>query len=128
MVFPNKSTPHAVRSSSTLTAANVAGTVFSIDEHNYLAIQVVYTKGDETSMQLRIESSIDGGVTYAQQVAESASAGVITVSLAERTFTVTGNYWVVITPIKGDLIRISARATAGTPTGTLALQAITGWA
>lgn len=105
----------------------MAGTIFSSDEHNYLGILVQYTKGDETSLQVKVESSIDAGVTYGQQTAESVSGGTSTVSLLERSFAATGNYWIVISPMKADTIKISAKATGGTPTGTLTVSAITGW-
>lgn len=127
MVFPNKSIPHIVRAVAVPTASYVAGTVFSTDEHNFLGIFVEYTKGDETSLQLKIESSIDGGATYAQQTAEATSGGTVTVTLAERTFVGTGNYWVIVTPIKAYQIKISVKTTAGTPTGTVGVRAITGW-
>lgn len=124
MFSPNKS-KHTVRSSSTLTSSYVAGTVFSSDEHNTLGILVQYTKGDETSMQMKVESSIDGGTTYGQQTVEAAAGGTITPSLAERTFSASGNYWVLISPFKADTVKISVKATDGTPTGTCALTAMT---
>lgn len=128
MVFPNKSKPHLVKAIATaITGSYVAGTIFSTDEHNFLGILVEYTKGDESSIQIKVESSIDGGVTYGQQVAESASGGAITTTLAERTLAATGNYWIVISPIKADTIKISSKSTSGTPTGTSKISAITGW-
>lgn len=127
-MFQANKSKHTVRASAALTGSYVAGTAFSVDEHNFLGILVDYTKGDETSMQLKIESSIDGGTTYGQQVAEATSGGTITPSLAERTFSATGKYWVVVHPLKADAIKISAKATGGTPTGTLAVSAVTGWA
>lgn len=127
MFFPNKSRPHIVRAVAVATSSYVAGTVFSSDEHNCLGILVKYTKGDETSLQVKVESSIDAGTTYGQQTAESASGGTITVSLAERTFTATGNYWITITPFKADTVKISSKMTGGTPTGTVGIDAMTCW-
>ena len=128
MIIPNKSYPHNVKALATaITGSYIAGNIFSTDEHNFLGILVEYTKGDETSIQLKIESSIDGGTTYGQQVAESASGGAITTTLAERTLVGTGNYWITISPIKADTIKISSKATGGSPTGTSKITAITGW-
>lgn len=127
MIQPNKSKPHIVRASATLTGSYVAGNVFSCDEHNTLGVLVEYTKGDETSMELKIESSIDEGTTYGQETVEASSGGTITVSLAEREFTASGNYWIVISPIKADIIKISVKATGGTPTGTAEVNAQTSW-
>jgi hypothetical protein len=128
MIFPNKSVPHLVKAVATaITGSYVAGTIFSTDEHNFLGILVEYTKGDESTLQIKVESSIDGGTTYGQQTAEVATGGAIATTLAERTLTGTGNYWIVINPIKADTIKISSKATGGTPTGTSKITAITGW-
>lgn len=127
MFKPNKSKPHIVRAVSVPTSSYVSGNVFSIDEQNFLGLLVRYTKGDETSLQLKIEISSDGGTTYDQESAESVSGGTSTVSLLERSFAATGNYWIDIYPVKGDLVRISAKATGGTPTGTVGISCISGW-
>ena len=126
MFFPNKST-HNVRDVAIGTASYVAGTVFSSDEQNTLGILVQYTKGDETSLEVKVESSIDAGTIYAQQTVESATGGTITVSLAERQFIATGNYWIVIHPFKSDTVKISVKMTGGTPTGTVGIDALTCW-
>jgi hypothetical protein len=123
MITANKST-HVVRASAVLTGTYVAGTVFSTDEHNAIGILVNYTKGDETTLELKIESSIDGGTTYAQQTVESATGGVITATAAERQFTGTGKYWVLVHPFKADTVKISVKATGGTPTGPCAVSAL----
>lgn len=127
MLFPNKSTPHTVRETAAPTSSYVAGTVFSMDEHNYLGVLVKYTKGDETNIKIKIESSVDGGTTYGQQVTQNASGGNVDVDLAVYTFDVTGNYWITVSPMKADTVKISVLATAGTPTGTVGIDAITAW-
>jgi hypothetical protein len=126
MIIPNKSVPHLVRASSALTDTYVAGTVFSTDEHNTLGMLVEYTKGTENYLEIKIESSIDGGATYGQQTTESISSGVITSDAATHRFTATGNYWVVVTPIKAGVIKISSRGN-GTVTGTAKITAETSW-
>ncbi|MBX4181720.1 hypothetical protein KW807_02555 [Candidatus Parcubacteria bacterium] len=132
MFFPNKSVPHEVFATGTvITGSYVAGNVFSVDEQNVLGILVRYTKGNESSLELKVESGVpvdaDGTIAYGQQVAETATGGSIAVALAERTFTASGNYWVLISPIKSYKIKISAKATGGGPTGTYSVHAITGW-
>lgn len=127
MVFPNKSKPHVVRAVAVPTSSYVAGTVFSSDEQNCLGVLVKYTKGDETSLEVKIESSVDAGTTYGQQTTEIATGGSIAVALAERTFTATGNYWVLVNPFKADTVKISVKATGGTPTGTAGIDAFTCW-
>lgn len=133
MIFPNKSIPHVVRAAAVTTTSYVAGTVVTIGEHNMIGIQVSITKNDETSFQFKVESSVDGGVTFGQQVTLSASGG--TTTLAPQEYSITGAslaasqvFTFIITPIKGDQIKISTKSTGGTPLGTVAITCITGWA
>lgn len=127
-IFNTGKSLHTVRASSVLTSSYVAGTVFSMDIQNFLGIELIYTKGDETSCEVKLETSTDGGTTYQQQIVETpASSGEIALALGYRKMTATGTYSVVVSPIKADMVKISAKATGGTPTGTLAIKAITSW-
>lgn len=132
MFFPNKSKPHIVRAAAATTTSYVAGTVVSIDEANAIGVEITIVKNDETSFEFKVESSIDGGTTYGQQVTLSASGG--TVTLTPGIYTITGAsiaatqvITFIITPIKGDVVKISTKSTGGTPTGTVAIKCITGW-
>lgn len=128
MLAPIKKSKHTILDEHTLTDSYVDGLVFSTDEQNYLGIQVAYEKGAEDSLDLKIESSIDGGLTYASQVSEGvATSGSIPVDEASRNFTVSGNYWIVITPIKADAVRVSVKANGDSPDGTVTVKAVTGW-
>jgi len=134
-MLPLKGSVKTVRASAVLTSAYVAASVITVDEHNFLGINLAYTKGDETSMSMKVEVSTDGGTTWYQQTTETVSGGEISVALGERKYTATGNYSTVVSPIKvpssdtsdkGQL-RVSFKATGGTPTGTVAAELITGW-
>jgi len=135
-MLPLKGSVQAVRASAVLTGAYVPATVVSVDEHNFLGVNLFYTKGDETSMQMKIEVSTDGGTTYYQQTTETNSGGAVTVALAERTYSATGKYSTTVFPIKvptsvstgKGIVRVSFKATGGTPTGTVAAEIVTGWA
>ena len=116
-----------VRAVSTLSAAYVAGTIFSIDRKNNVGIEVIYTKGDETSASLKVEVSNDGGTTWIQQDAQSTSGGTVSESLAVHQFTATGNYALVVNPVIAQLMKISVLATGGTPTGTMGVRAVPTW-
>lgn len=116
-----------VRAVSTLSAAYVAGTIFSIDRKNNVGIEVIYTKGDETSASLKVEVSNDGGTTWIQQDAQSTSGGTVSESLAVHQFTATGNYALVVNPVRAQLMKISVLATGGTPTGTMGVRAVPTW-
>lgn len=124
-------TPYAkqlltVRAVTVLTGAYVAGTIRSFDRQNYLGILVKYTKGDETSLNLKVESSGDAGFTYGQQTTQTTSGAIVSNALAQYDFTVTGNYWIVINPFLADTVKISVKATGGTPTGTVGVDILTG--
>ena len=116
-----------VRTLATLTGAYVAGTVFSIDRKNNVGIEIIYTKGDETNASVKVEVSNDGGTTWIQQDAQAVSGGTVTESLAVHVFAATGNYALVINPVRAQLMRISTLATGGTPTGTMAIKAVPTW-
>lgn len=118
---------HTLRASAVLTGAYVASTVFSVDQDNFLSIIVSYTKGDENSMEMKIEGSPDGTL-YARQAAESTTGGTTTVSLDERKFSATGIYAIEVYPVRAKTVKVSLKATGGTPTGTCALTASHSWA
>lgn len=123
---------HAVRATMAsplvLTASYVAGTVFTMGDKNTLGIIIKYTKGDETSMQMKVEVSNDDGTTYGQEIAENVSGGTVTVSAAERSFSATGIHAFHIYPVRATHVKISVKATGGTPTGTCAITAHPSWA
>lgn len=134
-MLPLKKEKRVIRSSAVLTASYVAATIITIDEHNFFGVNVAYTKGDETSMQMKIEVSTDGGTTWFQQQTESTSGGTITVAAAERSYSATGNYSTIVYPIKVPTsdtadqgqVRVSFKATGGSPTGTVAAESVIGW-
>lgn len=132
MFLPNKSVPHIVRTTLAPTTSYVAGTVVGVDEANMIGIQVTYVKGDETSIEMKVESSIDAGSTFGQQVTQSSSGGTVTLTPGIYTMTAasaaaTQIFNFIINPIKADQVKISFKSTGGTPTGTIACKAITGW-
>lgn len=126
-MFPISKKLYTPRAVAVGTSSYVAGTVFSLDTENFVGVNVLYTKGDETSLQVKLEISIDGGATFAQQETETISGGTITATLAERSYSTTGNYAFTVSPVKGDQIKISVKMTGGTPTGTVGIQAISSW-
>jgi len=122
------SQPFIVRSLSQVSTSYVAGTAFSMDAHNAIGLEIIYAKGTETSLEVKLEVSNDGGMTYAQQAAESTSGGTITCSLAERTITSTGTYSVLVQPVRARLARVSTKATYGTvSTGSCTIKAYPLW-
>ncbi len=138
MIFPNKSAysagqPFVIKATTTLTASYVAGTVASFDEHNAIGLEITYVKGDETSMEIKVEDSIDGGTVYGQEVAKATSGGTTTVTPNEYSFTAasmasTQIMSLLITPVKGDHVKVSFKKTGGSAPGTVAIRAMFAWA
>jgi len=123
---PFSKSDHLVRAVGALTGAYVAGNVVSMDRQNYVGILVRYVKGDKTSLNVIVESSIDEGATFGRQATLTTSGGIVSVALSQYDFVATGNYWIVISPMLVDRVRISVRATGGTPTGTVGIDLVAG--
>lgn len=125
-----------VAAATVLTAVYVAGTIVSNDEANALCLEIIYTKGNETSIQVKVEGTNDttpaSGSNWYQQVTQSAAGGTVTVTPAIYSMTAASaaavqKWTLIINPVKGSGFRISVQATGGTPTGTYSIQAFTGW-
>lgn len=120
-----------------LTLGYVAGAIISTDEANALCVDLTYTHGDETSIQVKVESTNDSGTltntsNWYQQVTQTASGGTATITPAIYSMTAAGlpttqKFTFIINPIKGTGFRVSVQATGGTPTGTYSVQAYTAW-
>lgn len=120
--------PFPVQSVYLAATTYTAGTVFSMDTHNAIGMEIIYAKGNETSMEVKVEVSNDGGTIYSQEVAESISGGTITTSLANRTFSASGNYSILLTAVRGNLVKISSKTTYGTvSTGSVTIRAYPLW-
>lgn len=136
-MFPMKASKTTIASAVTLTGSYVPATLVSMDEQNSIGINVNYAKGDETTMQMKIEVSTDGGTTWYQQTTEGISGGTITVTAGERSYTGTGKYATIVYPIKvaapssgvtPGLVRISFKATGSSGSaGTVSAEATVGW-
>lgn len=126
-----------VAASTLLTSSYVAGAIISTDEANALCIDIVYAKGDETSIQIKVEGTNDTGTlnsssNWYQQITQSASGGTITIapgiySMVATSAATVQNFTILINPVKGTGFRISVQATGGTPTGTYSINGYTGW-
>lgn len=88
-----------------------------------LVIEAVYSKGDETSCEIKVQFSptVDFSTAFEQTVAANSS-GEYTLSPINYKLTASGNLLIPITNY-GYYWRVQAKATGGTPTGTLALTA-----
>lgn len=131
-----KGSAQVIANAVTLTDTYVPATIVSIDEQNFLGLLIKYTKGNETTLTVKVDVSVDNGTTWYQQTVDTPTAGAISVAAAERTYTGTGNFATSIQPVKVPMmpsgafqgqIRVSYKGTGGTPSGTLTITATVGW-
>jgi len=115
--------PITIRDSAVLTGSYVAGTVINTGgQFNQLVLNMFYTQGSLTSLQIKVEFSADN-VTFVQETFQSISGGTATETQGEHTFTGTGNFSINIPNVQ-KFIKVSAKGT-GTVTGSsLSIQAI----
>lgn len=113
-----------LRASAVLTGDYVASTNHVLVKGFATAsFTLVYTKGDEDSVQIKFERSNDGGTTWyplAYKAAQSGGVAAISVDVAQMTATQS----VTLPPMSvlgAALLRTSQKATNGSPTGTLAV-------
>lgn len=141
MIFPNTTGIKVLKATTPLTTSYVVATVMSAGpqgEHNALGLLVTYTKGDETSIDIKVESTNDptdtasGSVNWYQQVTQNTSGGATTLAPANYSMTSASaatvqNFTIIISPVKGTMYRISVKCTSGSSVGTYSLNAILGW-
>lgn len=116
-----------VRAEAILTTGYVSGTIIKDCENfNQLMIYWKFTKGSLTSFQIKVEFSFDG-VTYHQEISESISSGVATMSPEHHIYT-PGNdlNGVLSIPIKCSKIKISAQGNGTVTSSSLKIDAIIG--
>ena len=114
-----------IRPDTVLTNSYVVGNIRKVTTYGQATIYVKYVKGDETSMQVKIEFSPDDGGTFYQDTEYVYAGGVDTGTPKVVTFTATGNYRIPIIVTDEDL-RISVKATGGTPNGLAQVDAYLG--
>lgn len=110
-----------------LTASYQSVTI-SLDEPNFVGININYTKGSETNLQVKIEAQSGTDTNFYQETSESVSAGTVTVSSVVRQYGASGLYSTVKSPIKADKIKISFLGNSvSTGPGTVSISLLSGW-
>jgi len=111
----------SIRDEAILTTGYVASTVIeNLQQYNEIVLYNYFTKGSLTSLNVKIESSIDG-VTYASETNMSVSGADITLEKAVYNTTETGNFKIAI-PISANYVKVSYQG-VGTVTSSL-LEAV----
>jgi hypothetical protein len=123
---PDTSGDAELRAVAVLTSSYVATTnAVNAKGWPYVTFKIVYTKGDETTAQMKIEGSSDGGTTWfpiANKATQAAGVAEVSVDVLQLT----GTQSVALPTINRAghaLLRMSVKATGGTPTGTMGVYA-----
>ena len=96
----------------------LAGNEQLVDGATTCYAHLYWTKGDETSIELKAEFALRSGGTQAQEVSTSTLAGVSTVTIREYTFSTATDNVIIPIRIQGRYVNIFIKASGGTPTGT----------
>jgi len=115
----------AIRDAAILTTGYVAGTVLhDVEPYNQLQLAVLYTKGSLTSLQIKIEFSIDG-TNYVQETSMAVSTGTSTGTPTVHHFAPAGNQnYLLEIPIACSMIKVSAKGTGTVTSSSLTLNAV----
>lgn len=138
MIFPDRTTVNwqVIAANTTLTSSFVPGTLISTDEGNALCLDFIYIKGDETSIQIKVEGTNEINASSAsnwyQQVTSTASGGTVTIAPASYSMTAasaaaTQKFTILVNPVKGTAFRVSVQCTGGSVVGSISCQAYMGW-
>jgi len=117
-VYPN------IRAAAILTTQYVAATVIEAFQKNQLIIDLFFTKGSLTSLDVKVETSWNN-IDYTQITGGSLSMGVTTTSLGTYNMTATGNYQIAL-PIMTRYIKISAQGNGTVTSSSLQINAAVG--
>lgn len=119
---------YGIRSAAILTNSYVEATTLGPNElvegQNQLEVYVSFTLGSLTSLQIKVEYSANN-IDFFQETFYSVSGGTATGTLAEFSYSATGNYKLSI-PIKDRYIKISAKGTGTVTSSSLTLNAVIG--
>lgn len=106
-----------IRAAAVLTTAYVASSAIQVDDRNQINLLVSFTVGSSTGCKIIIEvRDEDSSTWYQTQAASVSAAGLVTLTPAEYTKTITDDF-VISLPVAYYEIRVSALAlTSGTGT------------
>ena len=108
---------YPVRAAAVLTTSYVEGTVVpECHQFNQLVIEVDYTQGSLTSLQIKVEFSRDGG-TFRRELNVATSGATNTLTPSEYSYSGGDGSFDILLPIDCNEIKISAKGT-GTVTGS----------
>lgn len=120
-----KLTTHTAAGGALTGSYVAAGSVMSGHGYDQICLLLAWTKGDETSMELKVEFSDSEDFAAADTYrdgSESVAAGVSTVTAKEYKLDTASKNVMIRVDCPGLYWKASVKATAGTPTGTYGLK------
>lgn len=132
---PSKITPNLVLKADSALTSGYAGWTSDwfpvLGRWSRASVLLTWTLGDETSMQVVLETSDDATNAITDDIDGAATAGAVTVSplvltYTKANYTTTGRIRRRLDVSDVRYFRVKAKATGGTPTGTLAAAVVCG--
>lgn len=123
-----------LRAATILTTGYVAATIIDnkqsafegdVPRYNQLIVFIKFILGSLTDARLKVEFSPDGGTTWYQETLKTQSGTTSTDTLLEHSYGGDGNY-VLLLPIKYEMIRISVKGTGTVAGSSMQLDAALG--
>lgn len=115
---PDSATLFQATGTALTGAYALAGAEKRVDGATTAFLHLYWTKGDETSVEVKVEFALRASGTQAQETSGSTAAGVTTISIREYTFSTATDNIIIPIRIQGRFINVYIKATGGTPTGT----------
>ena len=125
MHFP-KTKKTAVRASAVLTGSYVAATTMEeVEDYNQLDLYCYFTLGDLTSLEIKVETSLDNS-NFVQETNLSISGATGTLTKGEFTIATTGNFKISL-PVSAHYVKVSAKGTGTVTSSLLQIDGFLSW-
>lgn len=129
IVHPMDSTPspqsatlfQATGTALTTAYATVGTADVALENVTSLFLRVIYTAGDETSIEVRARYRVRAGGNLTQPTVITSSGATSVIALLEYRFSGTGNYSIPF-GLEGRFVTFEIKATGGTPSGSFGAE------
>ena len=102
-----------------LTGSYVAiGAEMPVENYTTAFLHLYWTKGDETSVQVKAEYALVSGGTTSQPTIVTTSAAESTLAIESYSFSTATDNIIIPFGVNGRYVNLYIKATGGTPTGT----------
>lgn len=101
----------------------LVGVEMQVDGATEANLHLYWTKGDETSVEVKVEFALRSGGTQAQETISTgtSAAGQETVKTRDYSFNTAADNIIIPVDVRGRFLNVYIKATGGTPTGTFGM-------